>query len=119
MTKTLNKDRVLTSKENATEIVTIIMDLLDAGKAEEIVKIDLEGKADFAHYVVVASGRSSRHTSSLGSEIIAKLKSLGMDHIGVEGQEVGDWVLVDAHDVIINIFRPEVRENYDIERIWN
>ncbi len=118
MNKNLDKNRNLSTKPKAKELVDFIIKSLEEDKAEDIVIVDLEGKADFAYYVIIASGRSSRHIGSIADSIADKLKKAGMDHIGIEGKAVGDWILVDAHDVIIHIFRPEVRANYELEKIW-
>lgn len=115
----MKNNRTLGTKANAKELVDFILKSLEADKAEDILVIDLEGKADFAFYVVIASGRSSRHISSMADSVADKLKSTGIDHIGIEGKAVGDWILIDAHNVVIHLFRPEVRENYEIEKIWN
>lgn len=115
----MSKNRTLGTKANAKELVDFILKSLDDDKAEDIEVIDLEGKADFAFYVVIASGRSSRHISSMADSVADKLKATGLDHIGIEGKSVGDWILIDAHDVVIHLFRPEVRQNYEIEKIWN
>jgi ribosome-associated protein len=119
MTKMINQNDSATQKENAKQMLNRIVELLEENKSEDILIIDLENKADFAYYVVVASGRSSKHICSVANNIADELKSKGMEHIGIEGLEVGDWVLVDAHDVVVHLFRPEIRENYEIEKIWN
>ncbi|MDF3047324.1 MAG: iojap family protein [Candidatus Midichloriaceae bacterium] len=135
MNKIINKNDSATQKENRTQQVAVevglckksnakqmldsIVALLEENKSEDVLIIDLENKADFAYYVIVASGRSSKHICSIANNIADDLKAKGMEHIGIEGLEVGDWVLVDAHDVVVHLFRPEVRENYEIEKIWN
>lgn len=116
--KPKKRQKTLGSKDNAQKLLDIIVASLDEDKAEDIVKIDLEGKTEFAYYMVVASGRSSKHVSSLAEKLIDKLVKAGVHGINAEGLQKGDWVLVDAHDIVINIFRPEIREIYDIEKIW-
>ena len=96
----------------------LILELLDGDKAEDITAIDLIGKTSIADYMIVATGRSSRHVSAVASHISQKLKNHVSGGIKIEGQSAGDWVLVDAGDVIVHIFREEVRQFYQIEKIW-
>ncbi len=98
-------------------MVDIIMTSLDDNKAQNIVHFDLAGKTSIADRMIVASGTSTRQVTSLAENLITKLKSVGLVARS-EGKKQGDWVLVDAGDVIIHIFRPEVREFYNIERLW-
>ena len=91
---------------------------LDDDKAEEIVTIDLAGKCSFADAMIVASGRSSRHVASLADKLQETLKNEGASALSVEGKESCDWVVLDAGDVIIHLFRPEVREMYNLEQMW-
>ena len=92
--------------------------MLDEGKAEEILVIDLEDKTSIADYMIIASGRSQRQVSALADQVATKLKDEGQGRVPVEGKESGDWVLLDAGDVIVHIFRPEVRAYYNLEKIW-
>ena len=96
----------------------IILGALDDNKAEDIVTIDLKGKSSLADFMIIASGRSSRHVIGLSNHIADSLAKGGFDKAKFDGKETGDWVLCDAGDVIIHIFRPEVREFYNIEKIW-
>lgn len=91
---------------------------LEDDKAEEIVSIDIRGKSTMADYLIVASGRSQRHVGALADHVIKKLKEAGVQDVRVEGLPHCDWVLVDAGDVIVHLFRPEVRSFYGIEKIW-
>lgn len=91
---------------------------LDDDKAEDVVSIDLAGKTTIADYMIVASGRSARQVGSMADHIIEKLKREGYGPVAAEGQEASDWVLIDAGDVIVHLFRPEVRDFYRIERMW-
>ena len=107
------------NKENSVEnLLDLVKTSLDDGKAEDVIVIDLEGKSSIASYMVVASGNSNRHVASLAENLQLKLKENGYASIS-EGLEKADWVLVDAYDVIVHIFRPEVREFYNLEKMWN
>ena len=107
------------NKDNSVEkILELAKNSLDDGKAEDVIVIDLEGKSSIASYMIVASGNSNRHVASLAENLQLKLKENGCASIA-EGLEKADWVLVDAYDVIIHIFRPEVREFYSLEKMWS
>jgi len=80
--------------------------------------IDLEGKSSIADFMIIASGRNARHVVAIADHILSKLKDEGLGKIKVEGITNGDWVLLDAGDIIIHLFKPEVREFYALERIW-
>jgi ribosome-associated protein len=99
-------------------ILKIIQETLDDGKAEDIVTIDLRGKTSIADEMVIASGTSNRHVAALAEQVHMNLKKEGIVSI-MEGEEKADWVLIDAYDVIVHIFRPEVREFYALEKMWN
>ena len=88
-------------------------------KAEDSVAIDLSGKSSIADYMVVTSGRSQRHVSAVAEHVVKDLKDAGAVHIRVEGMRQGDWVLIDAGDVIVHVFRPEVRSFYNLEKMWS
>ena len=92
---------------------------LDADKAEEIVTLDLTNKSAIADFMVLATGRSARQLSSMADHLVEKLKALGHSPVPVEGQEHGDWVLIDAGDVIVHLFRPEIRAHYNLEKMWD
>lgn len=96
-----------------------IVKSLDEDKAEDIVTIDLEGRSSLADALVIATGRSSRHVASIADHLARKLKDAGYGTRPVDGAAQGDWVLVDAGDVIVHIFRPEVRDYYDLEGMWS
>lgn len=91
---------------------------LDDDKAEDIVVIDLKGKSAFADYMVIASGRSNRQVVAIADHLAEKLKATGHGYIPVEGKQGGDWVLVDAGDVVVHVFRPEPRAHYALEKMW-
>jgi ribosome-associated protein len=103
---------------DASQTLNIVLERLDEMKAEDIVTMDLTGKSSIADLMVVASGRSSRHVGSVADDIVEHLKHAGLKDIRVEGQPHCDWVLIDAGDVIVHVFRPEVREFYAIEKMW-
>ena len=92
---------------------------LDEAKAEAIVTIDLAGKSSIGDYMVIATGRSDRHVGSIGEQISRKLKELGRGRVRVEGLEACDWVLIDSGDIIVHVFREEVREFYNLEKMWS
>ena len=100
----------------AREILDLVLKTLDDGKAEEIVTIDLAGKTTIADYMVVASGRSARQVGALTEHLEEALSR--RVKISIEGKEQGDWVLIDASDVIVHLFRPEIRAYYNIEKMW-
>ncbi|MDO1560198.1 ribosome silencing factor [Brevundimonas sp. 2R-24] len=97
----------------------LILAKLDEDKAEDIVSIDLRGKSPMADTMIVASGRSHRHVGALADHLLRALKEAGMGRARVEGLPHCDWVLIDAGDVIVHLFRPEVRAFYNIEKIWS
>ncbi|MFO0995924.1 MAG: ribosome silencing factor [Alphaproteobacteria bacterium] len=91
---------------------------LDEGQAEDVTVIDLAGKTTIADYMVIASGRSQRHIVTLAERLVEALKRHGLRKVPVEGTRHGEWVLVDAGDVIVHIFRPELRRVYNLEKMW-
>ena len=95
-----------------------ILTSLDEDKAEDVVQIDLRGKTSIGDYMVICSGRSSRQVTAIAEKLIERLKSEFGRDAKVEGKDTGDWVLVDTGDVILHIFRPEVREFYQLEKMW-
>ncbi len=109
----------LSPEEQSAEILSIILNELDDDKAEDIVTIDLDGKSDIADAMVVASGRSQRHVGAMADKVMRKLKESGFGRAKVEGATACDWVLIDAGDVIVHLFRPEVRAFYNLERAWS
>lgn len=95
------------------------MACLDDAKAENLVTIDIRGKSSIGDYMVIASGRSDRHVGAIADQIERKLKEEGHGRVRVEGKPQCDWVLIDAGDVIVHVFRPEVREFYNLEKMWS
>ena len=96
----------------------MILSRLDDDKAQDIVVIDLKDKSSIADCMIVASGRSQRHVGALADHLLRALKDAGAGKARVEGLPHCDWVLIDAHDVIVHVFRPEVREFYSLEKMW-
>lgn len=100
------------------QILAAVLASLEDDKAEDIVQISLRGKTEMADFMVIASGRSTRQVAAISEKLTERLKQdLGV-FCKVEGAEVGDWVLIDAGDVIVHVFRPEVREFYQLEKMW-
>jgi ribosome-associated protein len=100
------------------EATRVVLTSLEDDKAEEILAIDIRGKSSFADMLIVASGRSARHVGALADHVMRKLKESGVKDVRIEGVPHCDWVLVDAGDVVVHLFRPEVRSFYNIEKIW-
>tara|TARA_B100001109_G_C18775477_1_gene432857 strand:- start:466 stop:828 length:363 start_codon:yes stop_codon:yes gene_type:complete len=103
-TSELLLDRILTSLKN--------------DKAEDIVQIDLRGKSSIGDYMIIASGRSSRQVTAISEKLVDNIKKDFGRSSKVEGKNAGDWVLIDTGDVIVHVFRPEVREFYQLEKMW-
>lgn len=99
-------------------ILDLVMTSLEDDKAEEIVKIDLHGKSSMADHMVICSGRSTRQVSAIAQKLQDRLKEQFRIHARTEGKDAGDWVLIDAGDVVVHVFRPEVRDFYQIEKMW-
>ncbi len=102
----------------AARALELVLASLEDSKAEDIVSIDIAGKSALGDYMVVVSGRSNRHVSAISEHLISDLKDEGMGSARVEGLETGDWVLIDTGDIIVHVFRPEIREFYNIEKMW-
>ena len=96
----------------------IVLTSLDDSKAEDIVAIDIQGKSSLGDYMVVASGRSHRHVSAVADNLIKAVKEAGLGFPRVVGRGAADGVLIDSGDIIVHVFRPEVREFYNIEKMW-
>ncbi|HEY7248412.1 MAG TPA: ribosome silencing factor [Xanthobacteraceae bacterium] len=102
----------------AEEVLRLILASLDDMKAEDILPIDLLGKTTIADAMVIASGRSQRHVGSVADRVLKDLAKAGVPDAKVEGTPHCDWVLIDAGDVIVHVFRPEVRAFYNLEKMW-
>ncbi|WP_339691948.1 ribosome silencing factor [Celeribacter baekdonensis] len=110
--------RAASEKFGGQKLLNFITDFLDQDKAEDIVTISLQGKSEMADYMVICSGRSTRQVSATAEKLSAALKVEHEVFSRIEGKDQGDWVLIDAGDVIVHIFRPEVREFYQLEKMW-
>jgi len=106
-------------RAHPAHLLNVVLDTLDAAKAEKVVCIDLMGKTSIGDHMVLASGRSQRHVAAVADNLVKKLKDEGYGRARVEGLPGCDWVLIDAGDVIVHIFRPEVREFYNLEKMWS
>ena len=96
----------------------LVLTSLDDDQAQEIVSIPLEGKTAIADHMVIASGRSTRQVAAMAQKLAERIKQGGFGHVRIEGLPAADWVLVDAGDVVVHLFRPEVRTFYNLERMW-
>ncbi|MBO9395542.1 ribosome silencing factor [Shimia sp.] len=106
------------SDATSEDLLARILTSLSEDKAEDVVQIDLRGKTSIGDYMVICSGRSSRQVVALAEKLVERLKHEFGRSAKVEGKDSGDWVLVDTGDVIVHIFRPEVREFYQLEKMW-
>ena len=105
--------------EGPAAILTTVLNSLSDAKAEDVVAIDLAGKTSIGDHMVIASGRSQRHVGAIADQLRDKLKSEGNGNLRTEGMPHCDWVLIDSGDVIVHIFRPEVRQFYNLEKMWS
>lgn len=96
----------------------LVLSSLDDDQAQEIVSIPLEGKSSIADHMIIASGRSTRQVTAMAQKLAERIKQAGFGHARIEGLPAADWVLVDAGDVVVHLFRPEVRSFYNLERMW-
>jgi ribosome-associated protein len=104
--------------QTSQALLELVLKSVDDDKAEDVVQIDLRGRSDVADYMVICSGRSSRQVASISEKLADRLKQEMRVSVRMEGKETGDWVLIDAGDVIVHVFRPEVREFYQLEKMW-
>ena len=103
----------------AADLNRLILGLLDDAKAENTVAIDLEGKSTIADVMIVTQGRANRHVAAIADRVIQGLREAGHKGMRIEGMNTADWVLIDAGDIILHIFRPEVRLFYNLEKMWS
>lgn len=102
-----------------TDLHKLILASLDQDKAEDIVSLELSGKSSLADYMIIASGRSSRQVAAMAEHIQERVRNAGFGKPRMEGLPQADWVLIDAGDVIVHLFRPEVRSFYELEKMWS
>jgi ribosome-associated protein len=105
-------------RPDAEETLRLILASLDDMKAEDTTTIDLRGKSSIGDYMVVTCGRSNRHVGSVADHLLRDLSEKGVGGVRVEGMPQCDWVLIDAGDVVVHVFRPEVRAFYNLEKMW-
>ena len=109
----------LVSTHASGALLAHVMAWLDDAKAEKVVAIDIRGKSSIGDYMVIASGRSDRHVGAIAEQLQRKLREVGHGRARIEGRPQCDWVLIDAGDIIVHVFRPEVREFYNLEKMWS
>lgn len=102
----------------AKALLDLVLTSLDDDKAEDVVSIDLRGRSSMADHMVIASGRNARQVAAMAEKLADRVKQMTGRPVRVEGKEQGDWVLIDTDDVIVHIFRPEVRDFYQLEKMW-
>ncbi|MER2535707.1 MAG: ribosome silencing factor [Rhizobiaceae bacterium] len=108
----------ISGTDASSRAIKTVLASLEDSKAENIVSIDMNGKSSLADHMVIASGRSNRHVAAVADHLLKALKEAGLGNARVEGLAAADWVLIDAGDVIVHVFRPEIREFYNIEKMW-
>jgi len=106
------------STGSSDQILALVLASLEDDKAEDIVSIDLAGKSSMADHMVICSGRSTRQVAAISEKLIDRLKAELSVLAKIEGKDQGDWVLIDTGDVVVHVFRPEVREFYQLEKMW-
>jgi ribosome-associated protein len=115
----LASNTIAHAPEEVQAMIALILKRLDDDQAQDVVVIDLKDKSPLADAIVVVSGRSQRHVASMADHLLRSLKEGGFGKAQVEGLPQADWVLIDASDVIVHLFRPEVRAFYNLEKIWS
>ena len=106
------------AEDRAETLHALVLAQLDDDQAQEVVSIPLAGKSSIADHMVIASGRSTRQVSAMAQKLAEKIKQNGFGPVRIEGLPAADWVLIDAGDVVVHLFRPEVRSFYNLERMW-
>jgi ribosome-associated protein len=106
-------------RPDAKETLRLVLACLEDAKAEDSVTIDLSGKSSIGDYMIVTTGRSQRHVASVADRVVKDLHQAGIRGVRTEGMKQADWVLIDAGDVIVHVFRPETREFYNLEKMWS
>jgi len=110
---------VLPARLDAEETLHLVLSRLDDMKAEDTVTIDLRGKSSLTDFMIVTTGRANRHVAAIAENVMKGLHEAGIKNVRVEGLQNADWVLIDAGDVVVHVFRAEVREFYNLERMWS
>jgi ribosome-associated protein len=108
----------ISGNDAVSRAIDTVLASLEDSKAENIVSIDIQGKSILGDYMVIASGRSHRHVSAVADHLLKALKDAGLGTARVEGLAAADWVLIDSGDIIVHVFRPEVRDFYNLEKMW-
>lgn len=111
-------DKSNTGDVTSDQILALVLASLDDDKAEDVVSINLRGRSSIADHMVICSGRSSRQVGAIAEKLSERLKTDIGRVSKIEGKDQGDWVLIDTQDVIVHVFRPEVREFYQLEKMW-
>ncbi|QPC98661.1 MULTISPECIES: ribosome silencing factor [Qipengyuania] len=106
------------AKADSDQLLALVLQQLDDDQAQDVVTIPLEGKSSIADHMVIASGRSTRQVAAMAQKLAEKVKQEGHGPVKLEGLPAADWVLIDAGDVVVHLFRPEVRSFYNLERMW-
>jgi ribosome-associated protein len=109
----------LKAVDKTTDQHTIVLGCLEDAKAEDTILIDLKGKSALADHMVIATGRSDRHVGAIADQLMQALKKAGVRKIAVEGVPLCEWVLIDTGDIIVHIFKPDVRAFYNLEKLWS
>ena len=104
---------------NSEELTDLIIEALDDVKAKDIVKLDVRNMTTVTDYMVVASGSSNRHVKALIDNVAEKAKAAGCRPVGIEGEDGGEWVLLDLQDALVHVMLPKVREFYNLEKLWS
>lgn len=106
------------SPKSSAALLALVLKQLDDDQAQDVVAIDLAGKSSIADHMVIASGRSTRQVAAMAQKLAEEVKKQGFGPVRLEGLPAADWVLIDAGDVVVHVFRPEVRSFYNLERMW-
>ena len=104
---------------NSERLSDLVVDALDDIKAQDIVKLDVRDMTTVTDFMVIASGTSNRHVQALAESVSEKAKQAGHKPIGIEGEEAGEWILLDLGDALVHVMQPKVREFYNLEKLWS